>query len=57
MIKFIGVANYVLYLVTYLENNFWEILLILELLNYLSFIIKKLELMVARTRIELVFPG
>ena len=43
MIKFIGVANYVPYLVTYLENNFWEILLILELLKYLSFIIKKLE--------------
>ena len=57
MIKFIGVANNVLYLVTYLENNFWEILLILKLLNYLSLIIKKLELMVARTRIELVFPG
>lgn len=57
MIKFIGVANYVLYLVTYLENNFWEILLILELLKYLSFIIKELEEVVARTRIELVFPG
>ena len=57
MIKFIGVANYVLYLVTYLENNFWEILLILELLKYLSFIIIELEEVVARTRIELVFPG
>ena len=57
MIKFIGIANYVLYLVTYLENNFWEILLILELLKYLSFIIRKLDKMVARTRIELVFPG
>ena len=57
MIKFIGVANYVLYLVTYLENNFWEILLILELLKYLSFIIRELGEVVARTRIELVFPG